>query len=437
MSNIPIRNINRLSRLFQPVVSTLPSSNTQNPKNVSQTCENLIKYGLIKPVNNGMYAVLPLGLRVLNKLINLVENEMETIGAQKISLPALTSTALWKRTDRFESNQSELFKVQDRHNKQYILSPTYEETICDLIASVGGLSPKVLPLKLYQISNKWRDEMKPRLGFLRSKEFVMKDLYTFDTTLENAQETYELICNAYDNILKKIGITFKKAIGDTGTIGGLISHEYHYATDIGEDIICSCSSCQYSINKVVCNDSHCPKCNNTLVEQHTAEVGHTFLLDTKYTKPLKAVYRMPNHKVLPLAMGCFGLGLSRIFTVAAEILSTNDELRWPKCIAPYTVCVIPPKTGSKEDPASQYIDHILGILNQLNIDAVLDDRTQLTIGNRFILSRITGFPYIIVIGRSAMKSPPLFEIHNINDSTNCEITLESIHNYFNTEINKS
>ncbi|XP_076166178.1 prolyl-tRNA synthetase 2-like protein, mitochondrial isoform X2 [Ptiloglossa arizonensis] len=382
-----------------------------------------------------MYAFLPLGLRILNKLINLVDNEMERIGAQKLMLPAFSSTSLWKQTDRLESNKSELFQIEDRHNKKYILNPTYEESICKLISSVGPLSPKILPLKLYQISNKWRDEMKPRLGFLRSREFVMKDLYTFDKTLDNAQETYELICNAYENILQKIGITFIKVVGDPGSIGGLKSHEYHYACHIGEDTIYTCSYCQYYVNKSVCNESHCPHCKNTFHEQQTAEVGHTFLLDTKYTKPLKAVYQTKN--MFPLAMGCFGLGLSRIFTVVAEILSSNDELKWPKCLAPYTVCIIPPKVGSKEATASQYVNQILNILNELNIDTILDDRTELTIGNRFVHARFTGFPYVIVIGRTAMQSPPLFEIHNAYDSTHCEITLESVHNYFNNENKKN
>ncbi|XP_043266349.1 probable proline--tRNA ligase, mitochondrial [Colletes gigas] len=435
MANIPFRNVHRVSNLFQPLNNS--HSSIKKTINITKTYKNLINYGLIKPVNNGMYAFLPLGLRVLNKLINLVDHEMERLGAQKLMLPALTSKSLWKQTDRFENSKTELFKIEDRHRKEYILSPSYEETICDLISSVGVLSPKLLPLKLYQISNKWRDEMKPRLGFLRSKEFVMKDLYTFDKTLDDAKNTYELVCDAYDNVFQKIGITFRKAVGDTGSVGGLLSHEYHYISNIGEDIIYVCSSCQYSINKTICEESHCPQCKNKFLEQHSAEVGHTFLLDTKYTKPLKALYKSHNNKLLPLAMGSFGLGLSRIFTIAAEALSIEDELRWPNGLAPYTVCIIPPKAGSKEDTASEYVDQILTILNQLNIDTILDDRTKLTIGSRLIYARQIGFPYVIVVGKRAMQIPPLFEIHNVSDSAYHEIPLESIYNYFNDENNKA
>lgn len=185
-----------------------------------------------------MYAYLPLALRVLNKLTTLVDNEMEKIGAQKILLPALTSASLWEKTDRYNNNKSELFILQDRTKKEYILSPvsyslilshylnhmnkhnminkcfiliqTCEETICNLLSSSGLVPLQILPVKLYQISSKWRDEMKPRHGFLRSREFLMKDLYTFDFTLNNAQETYEEVCEVYENIFKNIGVTFIK-----------------------------------------------------------------------------------------------------------------------------------------------------------------------------------------------------------------------------------
>ncbi|XP_033324898.2 prolyl-tRNA synthetase 2-like protein, mitochondrial [Megalopta genalis] len=430
MSNISIHKIKRVSQVFQPLNTILPPS--QQSKVTSERYDRLIRHGFIKPVSNGMYAYLPLGLRVLDKLTNLVDNEMENIGAQKLLLPALTATKLWKQTKRFDSNKTELFEVHDRHHKHYILNPTCEESICDLISSVGHFSPKILPLRLYQISNKWRDEMKPRHGFFRSKEFVMKDLYTFDTTLDNADKTYETICEAYNNIFKLIGITFIKATGDTGTIGGLKSHEYHYKCKIGDDILCLCPACQQAINKTICKESRCDQCNNSFLEETTIEVGHAFLLDTLYTEPLKAKYHA-EQKYVPLVMGCYGLGLSRILTIMAETLSTNNELRWPKNLAPYTVCVIPPKDGSKEESATQYVDKIFEILHQLNIDAILDDRTNLTIGARFKLSNYTGYPYIIVIGKTAMNSPPTFEIHNINDSTCSDLSLESIYSYFDAE----
>ncbi|KOX72739.1 putative proline--tRNA ligase, mitochondrial [Melipona quadrifasciata] len=430
MSSMPVQSVKKLSHLFQPATATIATA--KKIELSSKSYENLVKYGLIKQVTNGMYAFLPLGLRVINKLVALVDVEMEKIEAQKMLLPALTPTHLWKKTDRFKDNTNELFKVQDRSHRQYILSPTYEEAICSIISSVGTLSQKMFPLRLYQISTKWRDEIKPRLGFLRSREFIMKDLYTFDIDEEKAKETYASVSEAYENIFKKIGITYVKAIGNPGSIGGSITHEYHYLSDIGEDVVCRCSSCQYSINKTMHKESHCPDCKSTLKEQNSAEIGHTFLLNTKYTEPLDAAVRI-NNKPTPLVMGCFGLGLSRIFTVMVELLSTKTELRWPKNLAPYTVCIIAPKAGSKEENSSHYIKDIIDILTQLNMDIILDDRTYLTIGNRLMHARITGFPYVVIVGKSILQSPPLIEIHDINNSRNCKIPLDNLSGYFSKE----
>ncbi|XP_039313709.1 probable proline--tRNA ligase, mitochondrial isoform X3 [Solenopsis invicta] len=390
----------------------------------------MINYGIIKPVSIGMYALLPLGMRILNKLINLVDKEMTSIGAEKILLPALTSVALWKKTDRYDCNKTELFTLMDRHKKEYILSPTHEEAICDLISSAGQFSAKSLPLKLYQISSKWRDEMKPRLGLLRSREFIMKDLYTFDTSLDNARYTYNLVCESYNNIFRKIGVEYTKSIGDMGTIGGLMSHEYHYISNIGEDTILRCRLCHFSINQSISKTTSCPECKNELHQHTAAEVGHTFLLDTKYSQPLKALY-VEENKSKPMIMGSFGLGLSRIITLAVEILSTKNELRWPVKLAPYTICVIPPKVGSKEEDTSIYVEQLFKIFSERDIDAILDDRTNYTIGKRLVLARALGYPYIIVIGKAATQSIPLFEVHDINNSTYFELSLDQINDYFN------
>lgn len=427
-----IQNISRISRLFQPISTRIATAKQSEP--ISKSCENLIKYSFIKQVNKGMYAYLPLALRVLNKLTTIIDHEMEKIGGQKLLLPALTSIKLWDKTNRLNDNLSELFMLKDRSSKQYMLSPTCEENICNLLSNVGTIPSHMIPLRLYQISNKWRDELKPRHGFVRSREFLMKDLYTFDFNLDSAQKTYEIVNEAYENIFTKIGVTFIKAVGDTGITGGLMSHEYHYKGDIGEDIVLTCPSCQYAINKTICKDTHCPNCKNEFLKEQVAEIGHTFLLDTKYTEPLNVVYKTHNSSA-PFVMGCYGIGISRIFMMLAEMLSTTTELRWPRHLAPYTICIIPPKMGSKEEFATQYLDKIIEMLNHLHIDAILDDRTNLTIGNRLMHARITGFPYVIIIGKTAVQSTPLFEIHNINNGTQCEVTLENIYTYFNNEFN--
>ncbi|EFN79469.1 probable proline--tRNA ligase, mitochondrial [Harpegnathos saltator] len=427
MTNKIVINLARTSKIFQPLPSGI-FANKDKTEILSKSYKLMINYGIIKSVSTGMYSILPLGMRVLNKLIKIIDKEMTDLGAEKIMLPALTSAKLWKKSNRYNSNKTELFTVTDRHDKEYILSPTYEEAICDLV-SATYLPEKSLPLRLYQISSKWRDEMKPRLGFIRSREFIMKDLYTFDTTLNKAQDTYNLVCESYSNIFKQIGIDHMKAVGDVGTIGGLSSHEYHYISDIGEDVILWCSSCNYTINEIISKITTCPECKGELQRHNSVEIGHTFLLNTKYSQPLNAMY-IENNKLKPMIMGCYGLGVSRIFALIVEILSTNNEMRWPTKLAPYTACIIPPKTGSKEEYISAYIEQLFEILQKRDIDTILDDRTQFTIGKRLVYARAIGYPYIIVIGKAATQSIPLFEIHDINNSVSHKLSLEQISGFF-------
>ncbi|XP_043479595.1 probable proline--tRNA ligase, mitochondrial [Leptopilina heterotoma] len=434
MSQNVYNNWHRVSKLFQPL--NIPQKNAPVVKTeFSKSYKHMIDTGIISKCNTGMYALLPLGYRILEKLTSIIDNELLKIDAQKILLPALSSQKLWKKTNRFEEAGRELFTLCDKHDTSYVLSPTHEETITDVISKVGPISPKTLPLRLYQISSKWRDEMKPRLGFMRSREFIMKDLYTFDIGSTQALETYKIVNHAYDNIFNKIGIQYKKAIGSVGMIGGTVSHEYHYITEIGEDVVLSCLQCNYHINKNATDESTCPSCKNAFSESTTAEIGHTFFLGTKYSETLKALYK-ENHTTAPLSMGCYGIGMTRLIASAAEVLSTEQELRWPIALAPYTVCVIPPKKNSKEDVASQYNEKICELLSQSNIDFIIDDRTHLTIGQRFIYSRKCGFPYVIVIGKLALNSDPLFELHDINNSTHNDVGLETLFDFFNQTINQ-
>lgn len=278
--------------------------------------------------------------------------------------------------------------------------------------------------------------MKPQFGLLRAREFFMKDLYTFDTSVESAQHSYNLVSEAYDKIFSRIGLPVIKCIGDATPMGGSVSHEYHYKVNIGEDQILLCESCNYCSNKNVFNETSCPNCDKNLKEYATTEVGHTFLLNTKYSKPLGAIY-MKDNTEMPLVMGSYGLGLSRILAVTVHMLSTENNLRWPESIVPYTVCIITPKAGSKEETANQYLDKITEVLCQLNIDVIIDDRTESTIGRRFRNADVTGFPYIIVIGKAALEPTPLFEVHDVYNSKSQNLSFEAVCDYFKSMKEKS
>nr|CAI5855484.1 unnamed protein product [Callosobruchus analis] len=252
--------LHRVSKFFQPIINISKTSNLPMPEVTSKSQKLMLELGIIHQATPGCFHFLPLGLRALEKLVKIVDNEMLMIGGQKILFSELTNTQLWKKSGRLNDAGPELFTLKDRHNHHYILSPTYEEVASNLISLLPPYPQKHFPLKLYQISNKFRDEMKPRFGLMRGREFLMKDMYSFDTDETSAKDTYNDICASYDRIFDKLDMECVKVLGDTGNIGGTLSHEYQFKAPIGEDCILSCNSCSFSANLEVCNERKCPKC---------------------------------------------------------------------------------------------------------------------------------------------------------------------------------
>ncbi len=345
---------------------------------------------------------MPLGLRVLNKIERIIDEEMESIGGEKMEMPLLLNSETWKRTGRWETMQGELYKLQDRRKTLYCLAPTHEEEITNLVASLN-LQKSQLPIKLYQIGKKYRDEMRPRGGLLRGKEFVMKDLYTFDSDEAHALETYEQVRLAYKRIFERLGIDFAVAEADSGAIGGTRSHEYQVLSDIGEDRLLVCEECGYAANsekavgewmfpldgevkeekfgnwnvwhhpstrlnrikmeklervkeggivkdtsvdeqgmdlRETMEGEGCLRCKVGKLKSASAiECGHTFYLGTKYSKVLNATFMHKERE--DLVMGCFGIGVSRLIGAIAEAKHDKDGIVWPKSIAPYQACIIP------------------------------------------------------------------------------------------------
>lgn len=234
---------NRLSNFWTP---------TQAKKKTETGEEDghdlLIRAGYLRQAHSGIFHLLPLGLRVQDKIERLIDKHMLSLGASKVSLSSLTSEELWQRSGRLEGGRgSEFFRLQDRRDAKYLLSPTHEEEITTIVANAVH-SYKDLPLRLYQVSRKYRDEARPRQGLLRGREFLMKDLYTFDVTDEQAQETYDDVRKAYSAFLDELKLPYLVANANSGNMGGNLSHEYHFASDNGEDTIVSCDTCDYSIN---------------------------------------------------------------------------------------------------------------------------------------------------------------------------------------------
>ncbi|TPX43469.1 proline---tRNA ligase [Synchytrium endobioticum] len=245
MSSVSVPAIDRLSSIFIPSYSEAPSPSSSSSTKSGHA--HLLRAGFLRQSSAGVFTFLPLGLRVLAKLERIIDEEIRRIGGQKLSLPTLLTVDAWEMSGRLRSTGAEIFHVQDRRKTKYILAPTHEEEITTLIASSVS-SHKQLPLRLYQIGRKHRDELRPRGGLLRGKELLMKDLYTFDINEEAALRTYKDVCEAYTKILTRIGLPYVKAEADTGNIGGTRSHEFHYISEAGEDTLLACESCEYAAN---------------------------------------------------------------------------------------------------------------------------------------------------------------------------------------------
>lgn len=425
--------MNRVSKIFQPI-SVIPKNAlvknqtiTSKSQKVSYFIEHFFKYkstsnfpqlmmelGLIRSTSNGSYHILPILQRSLDKCIKLVDWHMKNCDGQKLVMPVLTSSELWKKTGRYTNTEPEIMTTKDRHNKLQIISPTHEESVTSLLATLSPVSHKQLPLRLYQIGVKFRDEAKPRFGLIRGREFLMKDMYSFDVNREYARGTYERISQVYDDLFQAIGVPFVRVAADTGIMGGSLSHEFHYPASIGEDHLMICEGCGFAANQELAEAENCSKCGSENVQSRVGiEIAHTFLLDDKYSRTLGANVMQTDGTSTPLVMGCYGIGVSRLVAASLEVLSTETELRWPLRLAPFKIIIITPKEGSKEEAATKTLgDQLYGAFNAIyRDDVIVDDRINMTIGKRVFEAKRTGYPVIVVIGSKATDPvAPKFEL---------------------------
>lgn len=424
-----------LSRMFQPQNLREDQVLSLEGRSGDLTCKSqrlMLQVGLIYPASSGCYHLLPYTVRAMEKLVRLIDQEMQAIGGQKVNMPSLSPAELWRATNRWDLMGKELLRLRDRHGKEYCLGPTHEEAITALVASQKTLSYKQLPFLLYQVTRKFRDEPRPRFGLLRGREFYMKDMYTFDCSPEAARQTYHLVCGAYDSLFHRLGLRCVKVQADVGSIGGTMSHEFQLPVDVGEDRLAICPSCNFAANMETLGSAqtNCPACQGPLTETKGIEVGHTFYLGTKYSSIFNSQFTNVHGRPSLAEMGCYGLGVTRILAAAIEVLSTEDCIRWPGLLAPYQVCLIPPKKGSKEEEATELTghlyDHITEAVPQLRGEVLLDDRTHLTIGNRLKDANKFGYPFVIIVGRRALDNPAHFEVWCQNTGEVVFLTREGV-----------
>ena len=365
----------------------------------------MLRAGMIRKVASGVYTWLPLGLKVLRKVEEIVRSEMNKSGAQEVLMPMVQPKELWDETHRWEKMGKELLRIQDRHERDFCLGPTHEEVITDLIRNTIK-SYKELPINTYQIQTKFRDEIRPRYGVMRSREFLMKDAYSFGVDEESLDKSYIEMRNTYKKILEKIGLEYKIVKADSGAIGGDASEEFHVLAENGEDTIAISSDSEFAINtELLLKDGEdiaslegkkAPDGNGTIQIKKGIEVGHIFKLGTVYSENMGATVQTKDGKSLSLQMGCYGIGVSRI--VAASIEQNNDDkgIVWPAAIAPFDVNIIPigyEKNKEIEDASNKLYQELL---NQ-GYDVLLDDR-KVGFGSKIKDSELVGIPINIILG---------------------------------------
>uniref|UniRef100_H2YRQ6 proline--tRNA ligase n=1 Tax=Ciona savignyi TaxID=51511 RepID=H2YRQ6_CIOSA len=380
----------------EKVISTTRASD-------SRSCNLLLQSGFICPSSKGIYHLAPPLLRSIEKLSSLIDEKMAGIYAQKLQMSSLLNKDIWKKSGRWDDFGNELIRMQVG-GIEHCLSPTHEEAVCMTLTHSFSktLSHKHLPLRLYQTSTKFRNELNPQRGLLRCREFLMNDLYTFDADKTNAIETYNLVCEIYTEFFKDLNVPVTKANASSGLIGGEFSHEYHMLAEVGEDKVYICPHTHQAWNSDCMSETD--KLNsNDLTPVNGIEVGHTFLLGQKYSKLFNVEVVGSKSKSTPCEMGCYGLGVTRILAACLEILSTNTGMRWPHKICPYKICMIAPKTGSKEFESGLSIIHDIydkmQDVAELRSDVIIDDTIKRTIGWKTKHANLIGYPVVIVFGK--------------------------------------
>jgi len=381
------------SKTFIPTLKEIP----QEAESVSH--QLLLRAGLIRMLMAGVYSYLPLGFKVLNNIQRIIRQELDSCGANELLLPALQPLELWQRSGRDKDIADVMIRFTDRKGRNLSLGPTHEEVITDLVRTHIS-SYRQLPLVLYQIQTKFRDELRPRFGLVRACEFIMKDAYSFDKDEQGLDKNYKAMFDAYKRIFKRCGLKILITEADPGVMGGSVSHEYMAPAPNGEDLVLSCPECRsVEIFKEGKNDI-CAKCNVKLDKINTIEVGHIFKLGTKYSSVLGANFLDANGKLKPIIMGCYGIGVSRLISAIIEQNCDLDGIIWPKEVAPYAVIILALDASDKKIMSQAY--DVYKELEEAGIAVLLDDRDERS-GVKFKDADLLGIPLQVIIGRESQK----------------------------------
>jgi prolyl-tRNA synthetase len=436
----------RLSAYFLPTLR-------ENPKEAQIVSHRLmLRAGMIQQASAGIYSWLPLGFKVLRKIEQIVREEQDAAGAQEVLMPTIQSADLWRESGRYDDYGKEMLRIEDRHGRDMLYGPTNEELITDIFRT-HVRSYKALPLMLYHIQWKFRDEVRPRFGVMRGREFLMKDNYSFDTDYQGAVDAYNRMFVSYLKTYARMGLSAIPMKADTGPIGGDLSHEFIVLADTGESGVFYDKAWETQdfanmdvnyadmreVNGIVekytslyaaTDEKHdaaaCGVAEADLKERRGIEVGQIFYFGTKYSAPLNAVVSTPEGEEVPVHMGSYGIGVSRLVGAIIEASHDDKGIIWPEQVAPFQVAVANLK--SDDEGCTTVSEDLYAKLSKAGIETLIDDRDERP-GAKLANLDLIGVPWQILVGPRGLKSG-VVEVKNRKTGEVVEMTPEAALNKF-------
>ena len=375
----------RQSKLFTKTQKQAPKDAT------SASHKYLVQGGFIDMLMAGVYSYLPLGYKVLNKIADIVREEMNSLDGQELLMPTLQPKNIWEETGRWESLKEIMYQFKDRSGKDAGLGATHEEVIYDLVRR-NISSYKELPLSVYQIQNKFRNELRAKGGLMRGREFMMKDLYSFHLSQENLDEYYNRMIEAYKRVYQRLGLEIKVVEASGGIFTKKYSHEFQVISEAGEDNIIYCTKCDFGqnleITKLKTGDN-CPNCSSSLKEGKSIEVGNIFQFGDKYAKDMNGYATDKDGQKQPILMASYGIGISRLAATLVEIYHDGKGIIWPESAAPFKAHLI---SLNKNEVTDEVYEKLI----KKGADVLYDDR-DISAGEKFADSDLIGIPYRLVV----------------------------------------
>ncbi len=377
----------KYSKLFPKTLKQAPSGAE------SINHQLLTRAGFIHQEMAGVYTYLPLGWRVLDKISDIVREEMNDIGAHELVMPALHPADAWKKTGRFSSFDV-LFKLKGG-GSDLVLGPTHEEIIYPLVKEYAK-SYRDLPLCLYQVQTKFRNEPRAKAGLLRGREFLMKDLYSFHTDDSDRDEYYQIVRKAYLKIFQRLTLPVVETKAGGGTFSNL-SLEFQTLTPSGEDTVFVCESCKTATNAEIAEDKKCVQCGGNLTLERSIEVGNIFPLKESFAKTFKLTFVDRDGKEKLVSAGCYGLGISRTMGAIVEVFNDEKGIIWPESVAPYQVHLV--GLDLDQESVMREAEKVYKLLQVEGIEVLFDDRVDVSAGEKFADADLIGIPYRVVISK--------------------------------------